>query len=312
MATFLHSVASVAVVLLLTALGYYCSARGWIDNGAKTFITKYLIRLAVPLMCVHSMRSRLTREMIAESWRFLLVPLLAEALLFLLAWLLGRALRLPHRTLGVFVSMCALSNAVYIGYTMCVELFGEVSTPHVMLYYLVNTSLLNVVAMELIRRSGGAEEKQSLARSLLDVLRMPTFLGVLAGILLVLFDLHLSSFLMSTLSYVSASVSPLALLLTGHIIREIGLRGLKLDRPMLAVMLMRFLAAPLLTLALCIPFAVTGLGRSVLLVEMAMPTVTQIVVAASAYGADEDFAARGAAISTLACFVVTPVLMLLL
>ena len=40
--------------------------------------------------------------------------------------------------------------------------------------------------------------------------------------------------------------------------------------------------------------------------------VTQTVVAAAEYGADEQLAAQGAAISTLACFVVTPVLMLLL
>ena len=43
-----------------------------------------------------------------------------------------------------------------------------------------------------------------------------------------------------------------------------------------------------------------------------MPVVTQTVVAAAEYGADEQLAAQGAAISTLACFVVTPVLMLLL
>ena len=41
-------------------------------------------------------------------------------------------------------------------------------------------------------------------------------------------------------------------------------------------------------------------------------TIAQTVVAAAEYGADEQLAAQGAAISTLACFVVTPVLMLLL
>ena len=40
--------------------------------------------------------------------------------------------------------------------------------------------------------------------------------------------------------------------------------------------------------------------------------VTQTVVAAAEYGADEEFAAQGAALSTIACFVVIPVLMLIL
>ena len=57
---------------------------------------------------------------------------------------------------------------------------------------------------------------------------------------------------------------------------------------------------------------VEGLARSVLLVETAMPVVTQTVVAAADYGADEEFAAQGAALSTLASFVVIPVLMLML
>ena len=55
-----------------------------------------------------------------------------------------------------------------------------------------------------------------------------------------------------------------------------------------------------------------GLARNVLLVETAMPVVTQTVVAAADYGADEQFAAQGAALSTIACFVVIPVLMLIL
>ena len=63
---------------------------------------------------------------------------------------------------------------------------------------------------------------------------------------------------------------------------------------------------------LCMLLGVDGLARSVFVVEAAMPVVTQTVVASAEYGADETLAAQGAALSTLACFVVIPVLMLLL
>ena len=77
-------------------------------------------------------------------------------------------------------------------------------------------------------------------------------------------------------------------------------------------MAFRFLLAPALSVALCRAFGVTGLAHDVLIVETAMPVVTQTVVAAAEYGADEEFAAQGAALSTIACFVVIPVLMLIL
>ena len=109
-----------------------------------------------------------------------------------------------------------------------------------------------------------------------------------------------------------AAVLGVALLLTGYIIHDIGLKNVRLDRDLGIAMIFRFLLAPTLSVALCRAFGVTGLAHDVLIVETAMPVVTQTVVAAAEYGADEQLAAQGAAISTLACFVVTPVLMLLL
>ena len=72
------------------------------------------------------------------------------------------------------------------------------------------------------------------------------------------------------------------------------------------------LIAPGLCLGLCVVFGVTGLARSVLVVQTAMPVLTQAVVASTEYGGDERMAAQGVAISTLACFVVIPALMLML
>jgi len=74
----------------------------------------------------------------------------------------------------------------------------------------------------------------------------------------------------------------------------------------------RFLLGPAIFVVFCGVFGIEGLARSTFIVQASMPVVTQTVVAAAQYGADEQFAARGAAVSTLASFVVIPVLMLLL
>ena len=114
------------------------------------------------------------------------------------------------------------------------------------------------------------------------------------------------------MKYVNNTVTPLALLMAGNTIHEIGLKKLRLDRVQLSVMAFRFLIAPGLCLALCAMLGVTGLARSVLVVQTAMPVLTQAVVASTEYGGDERMAAQGVAITTLACFVVIPALMLLL
>ena len=310
MESFLHAVASVTIILLLTATGYFCAAMGWMSPQAKRFISKFTMSVAIPCMCVYGLTNNLTHELLAGSLGFLLVPLLSTVGAFLLSLLVGRLLKLPRKRLGVFMMMCSVSNAIFIGLPMCTELFGEACTPYVMLYYLVNTSFVQLVGLSLVRWSGegGGFDKRMIKK----FLTTPAVIGVLVSFVLVFTGIRLPSLVMSYCKYMNNLVTPLALLLTGYIIYEIRLKNLKLDRDLAIMLLFRFLLVPGVSFALCELFGVAGLGRSVLLVETAMPVVTQTVVAAADYGADEQFAAQGAALSTLACFVVIPVLMLIL
>ncbi len=310
MSSFLNSVASVAIIFLLTAAGYLCALRGWMGPEVKAFISRYLMRLAIPFMCVYSLTNNLSRELIFSSGKILLLCIVGTAASFAFALLMGKLLRLEHSKFGVFVMMSSLSNALFIGYAMCSELFGEVCTPYVMLFYLVNTTCVQLIGIPLVRWSG--ENEGFSLQMLKKFLTAPTVISVFVGFALVFFDLKLPSLLHSFAGYLSDTVTPLALLLTGYIIYEIGLKNLKLDKSLVVVLISRFFFAPAVCLALCSAFGVEGLARSVLTVEAAMPVVTQTVVASAEYGADAQYAARGVAATTLACFVVIPVLMLLL
>ena len=310
MATFLNAVSSVTIILLLTAVGYFCAAKGWMGPEVKAFISKYLMAVAVPIMCVYGLRSNLTREALSHSGSALLAAFLTIVVSMCLSLAVGRLLKLPRRQLGVFIMMCGVSNSLFIGYAMCSVLFGEACAFDVMLFYLVNTSFTQIVGISLVRWSGesGGFNRQMLFK----FLTAPAVLSVFVAFLLVLADIQLPDMLMSFMRYVNNTVTPLALLLTGYIIYEIGLKNLRIDKSLSLVMVFRFLISPALMIALCHVFGIEGLTRSVLVVEAAMPVVTQTVVAAAEYGADAQYAARGAALTTLACFVVIPVLMVLL
>lgn len=310
METFLHALTSVTIILLLTATGYFCAAQGWMKAETKAFISKFLMTLAVPAMTLYGFKNNLTLELLESSGTMLLAGICACAVDFILALALARLLKLPRKKLGVFVMMCSVSNCIFVGLAMCTELFGETCMPQVMLYWVVSTCFMQLGGVSLIRWSGTGGGLT--ARVVLDLLRTPTILATIVCVLLVVLEVPVPGIVMSYCKYMNNLVTPLALLLTGYIIHDIGLRSLRLDGTLSLVMAFRFVAAPAICLGFCVLFGVTGLARDVYLVEAAMPVVTQTVVAAAAYGGDEEFAAQGAAISTLLCFVVTPVLTLLL
>lgn len=304
--TFFNSIQSVLVILLLTAVGYFCAAKGWLGVNEKKFISKLLMNLAIPIMCVYSLRSRLTLELLQDADRMLLVPLICVLGSFALSYVAGKLLRLPRRTMGVFMMMCGLSNTLFIGYPMCTEIFGESATPYVMMYYLISTSFTQLLGLSLVRWSGGTGGFTW--KTLLNFLKAPTVIGIFAAIALVLLDINPPALFMSFGKYMNQLVTPLALLVTGEIIYSIGLRNLHMDKLMWVVSLFRFVIAPMLCILLCRTFSVDDFATGVFVVQAAMPVVTQTVVAATEYGADERCAAQGAAITTLLSFLAIPAL----
>ena len=150
METFLHAVASVTIILLLTATGYFCAVKGWMTVQVKTFISRYLMTVGIPVMLIYGMQNNLTRADVLAAPRLLLIPLLVIPSCVVMSLLAGRLMRLPHRQLGVFVMMSAMGNTIFIGLAMCLELFGDVATPYVMLFYLVSSCFTQLVGIPLV------------------------------------------------------------------------------------------------------------------------------------------------------------------
>ena len=311
--TFFNSVSSVLVIFLLTLTGYYLGASGRMNAEHKGFLSKTLMSFFVPCNCAYGLMNNLNREMLLNSGIYLLIPLATMGCGYLAAWLAAKLFRVEKKHLGLYMLLSVTSNAVFIGLAMCKELFGEEATPYVMLYYIVSNLLLYTVSMSAARITMGGE-KVSLLTTLKDVAKMPVVIAAVLGVLLVYLDLRPPHVIMSYLKYMSGAVTPLAMIISGYVIWDIGLSALRMNRETAGVLCFRFLIAPLMCLLFCRIFGAEGLGMRVNLVLSSMPSVTIAVVIAARYGDDRDemFASQGVAWTSIATFLVTPVLMLLM
>lgn len=312
MQTFLNSVQSVLILLLLAGTGYLCAAQGYFTKEAKSFLSKFLLQIVVPFMCIYSLRSRLTLDMLKEAGPMLLVPLINISVCFVLSFFAAKLLKLKHKSVGPFMMMCGLSNTMFIGFPMCTELFGQECTSFVIMYYMVSTCFTQMVGIPLIRWSGESDKKLSFGAMAKKIITTPAIIGIIVGITVVLLDIQPPALFMSYGKYMNQLVTPLAMLVTGRIIYEVGLKNLRFDLPQIFVMLFRFIISPAICFFLCSAVGITGMALNVFIIQAAMPVVTLTVVAASEYEADEAMAAQGAALSTLLCFVVIPALTMLL
>lgn len=312
MQSFLDSISAVVLILLMTAAGYFCGAMGWMTRENKRFLVRYIIDIAMPCMCVTNLMGSVTREMLKEAGTLLLVPLCTIILCFFITLLCARLLKLERKKLGVFVAMSCVSNSIFIGYPMCVNLFGTDAVFFVLCYFLVNTTFFQTVCVGMLNYSGRAENAVPSFKAMIKGMIKPPVCAILLCTILVLLRVELPPLVMRFASAMGNTVTPLALVFTGFVIYDLGLKNLRIDRSLSVMLILRFLLSPLLCFGFCVLFGVSGLAKDVMVVEHAMPVMTQVIVLSADCGADEDYAAVGTALTTLACFVVIPLLMLVL
>ena len=313
MAGFLNAVAACLVLVLLMAVGYFMGVRGWMTGAEKKFLSRFIINIAVPANCIVGLLNNLNRNELAQAGLQVAAALLSVGATLLLSMGLASLLRLPRERWGVFAAMAGMSNTLFIGIPVCTQLFGERCMPYVMLYYLGNTSFLQSAGILLVERAGNqASQKGGPVQFLADVFTKPPILGVIASVLLLVLGIELPGPVMRFAGYISDTVSPLALIYCGFIVYEVGLKNLRLLPGLPAMLVMRLVIAPLVCWMFCLLFGVEGLAQDVFVVESALPVVSQVTVMAGAYGADEEYAATGACLSILGCFLTLPVLMLII
>lgn len=313
MAGFWNAVSACVILLMLMSVGYFMGVWGWMHPVEKKFISKFIVNIAVPCNCIVGLLNNLDRNSLVQAGGMVLAAVASVTVNLLVSALAATVLRLPRERWGVFVAMAGLSNTIFIGIPVCTQLFGEVSMPYIMLYYIGHTSFLQSVGVMLVERAGTKPGgKTGVGTFLKDLFSKPPILSVLLSILLLALDLRLPDPVMKFANYISGSVSPLALIYCGFIVYEVGLKNLRFLRGLPTMLVMRLLLSPVICMACCSLLGMEGLPLQVFVVESALPVVSQVTVMAGEFGADEEYAATGACLSTLGSFFTIPILMLIL
>ncbi|MFL9828805.1 AEC family transporter, partial [Rhodoplanes sp. SY1] len=180
----------------------------------------------------------------------------------LTVWAIGVAVsflaRVPVQRRGAFQAMFFVSNSGFIGFPVNVALFGEAALPYAVIYYLVQTLLfwtIGVYGLSLDgphfaaqRGSAIVVPRPAFGLSTLRNIVTPPLIGSVLAVALILGGIKLPTFLSSTLGYLGAMTTPLAMLFLGIAIYVSNLKTVRMSGDMWILVAARFLIAPAVVL----------------------------------------------------------------
>jgi hypothetical protein len=309
----LRALESVFSVLAMIALGYGLARRAKQNSGAIALLTRLVMSIALPAAMISSLMGSYDRERLLALLPGLPIPYVVMLVAFLVAALIARLIRLPQSRRGVFVSLFALSNTIFIGLPVNHILFGAESLPFVLLYYMANTTLFWTIGVYGIARDAAARGGKPAARILsfegLRRMLSPPLVAFLAAALLILVGLRLPPFFLGLTQTVGSMTTPLSMIFVGITLASVELKSIKPNLELALLLGGRFVLSPLLLILAVRWTDLPRLMKSVFLIQASMPAMTQIPIVAKAYGAEAEYAGVMTSLTTVASLLTIPLIM---
>lgn len=312
-------IGSMGSLVLVTLIGYVAARAGFLTSEVRPRLSALIFNVTLPCTILASVGEvDSSAGAVQVTWSFVL----GTALFFVMlaaAALACLALRVPRDERPLYLFMGVLTNTGFIGFAVLESLFGGGSVFLGSIFIAVSNVFLYSIGVGVLTSGGEKNGEKDVAPTrssrltgvLENVLNVPMVASVIA--LVVFFSgVPLPGPVAQAVDMVGGATSPLAMMLVGLAIAEADLRRVLANWRLWGFSAIRFLLVPAVCYLLLVPVVPDALSLGVFIVMLAMPTGSMAAAIASTYGRPGELLSQGTIVSTIASFVIVPVLMALM
>jgi predicted permease len=287
----------VAPVFAIAALGYVLGpllrleARTLARAAYHVFVPAFTFRVIAGASVPLGPTMRMAGAIVAMHAGFALV-----------GWGAARLLRGSRERTAAFVMVTVFGNVGNFALALLQFRLGPTAVLPATIYFVVSLVVSFVVCVGVAAWARGGR-----LSAVLSVIKTPALIAVVPALFVSLHGVHLPLLVTRTVGLLGDAMIPVMLFLLGVQLAET--RGIRLDRDVLAASALRLIVCPAITALVVIPFGVTGIDRTVCILQAAMPAAVLVAIISAEYDVESRFVMNTIFFSTILSL---PVLTLLL
>ncbi|KRL05367.1 AEC family transporter [Liquorilactobacillus oeni] len=321
MDVFVTSIQSVIAIILMIAVGYYGEFKGWFDKKFSGALSKLIMKIALPCSIFSAMNKFFVPSRLAVLSEGLIYTILSILIGYLLAWIFVKMTRVPKARRGLMMTAINGANTVFIGMPLNVALFGEISVPYLLVYYIVNTVIIWTLGVWVIAGNDPTVANGGNAKFDWHHLIPTPLWGFIFALPFIYFEplknvLSKATFATTALTDVGNLVTPLSLIYIGIMLRSFGIFNMKFDVNVITTLIGRFIVSPIIMAVLIMigihaGFQINDIFHQTLIIQAATPSLAVLPILADTYHSDVKFATNIVVSTSILFVIVVPIIMLL-
>ena len=299
-------------IYLIIFLGFGLTKLGLFAKADMRVFGKFVINLALPALVFRALALHPISEIINTS--YIAAYMLGSWLILGLGYLWARRVAGLAQTTSAFYAMgMTCSNSGFVGYPILLLILPSIAGVALALNMLIENLFVIPILLFLAERGrGGSSPRRVVLESFKRLATNPLILGLLAGLVVAIFEWKLPAPLSQTINMFAAASGALSLFVIGGALVGLPVHGL--GKQVLPIALGKLIVHPLMVMLCITGFTLLGLPaiepnlRMAAILLAAMPMMGIYPTLAQAYG-KEDFTAAALLVTTMASFFTLSVLM---
>lgn len=285
-------------MFLVMLIGLLFRKNNLISEEGKKNLTDLVIYLILPCNIVRSFMIEFDENTLKNFGVVFLVSVLIQVVCAVFAKLFYNHMTPEHKKVLQYATVA--SNAGFLGNPVAEGVFGSMGLALASIYLIPQRIIMWSAGVSYFTE--GTDKKGVLRR----VVTHPCIIAVAVGLVFMLGQIHLPSFLDSALKDVGNCNTAMSMLVIGTILADVKPKDM-LDKSLFLFSGLRLLLIPLLVYGGCLLLQIDSLVTGVSVLLAAMPAASTTAILAAKYNGDAPYASKCVVITTVLSLLTTPV-----
>lgn len=294
----------IAPLFLIILAGAVLQRSRMIGDNWQSVLNEFALKIGFPVLIFTS----LTKAPFSFTEQAPLILLNSAFILtlFLAAYAAAKILRLNPRMMRTVFICLVFGNVAYLGIPVLVQVSGEKILPTASLIvavYLFWNFTVGIAFLDLTRTNNTENIVRDVAQNLL---KNPLLIAVILGMVVAGMDIQIPYIVTTALSMITASVTPVVLIVIGLFIGSSTIGRISDWLPVFLFSCIVLIVKPAVLYVGVNLFGVLDVEFSPSVIEAAMPLAITPFALADLFDMDKEFIARGIVLSTILSIVTLP------
>ncbi len=296
--------AQVLILFVLIAVGFILTKFKMLGESGAKQITNLVLYFVTPAVILKAFIGG-SVENTPDNIKSLGIAVVAAIIAHAVALIIGIAVfRKRDRQSNLQVCAVMMSNCGFMSLPLASAILGDKGVFIVTIY----VGIFNIITWTLgVRLISG--QKMSIRRAIMN----PGVLSASAGIIMFLCGVDISGItvIVEPIQHLANLNTPLPMIVIGYYLAQTSFRLRKGDGAMMVTILLRLVAAPLITMGVLRLIGITGLSLSASVLPACAPVAVIVMMFAASFDSDAEGASRTVSLSHLFSIITMPIILVI-